>query len=75
MSADGLISFVKANPLAASACACAAAASLGYVKKYFAGGVNPHVDVKLQGKTAVITGANTGIGRETGWSNILDTNL
>ncbi len=45
----------------------AAAAAVAYSAARFwaAGGVNPHSDVSMLGKTVIITGANTGIGFET----------
>eukprot|EP01138_Halocafeteria_seosinensis_P016088 gb/GECG01016417.1/.p1 GENE.gb/GECG01016417.1/~~gb/GECG01016417.1/.p1 ORF type:complete len:345 (+),score=35.98 gb/GECG01016417.1/:1-1035(+) len=37
------------------------------LRKYFAGGVNPHRNVDLRQKVAIVTGANTGIGYWTAW--------
>ena len=44
--------------------AAVAGVSLYLVKKYFGGGVC-HSKARLDGKTAIVTGANTGIGLET----------
>ena len=41
-----------------------AAGGIFFLKKYFGGGVCTS-EVKLDGKTVIVTGANTGIGKET----------
>ena len=58
-----LSSIISSPPfLAASAVGTAALGVLG--RKYFQGGVNTHAP-DMSGKVILITGANTGIGRET----------